>query len=255
MIVFSTLQSMAQVDTTPVTDSLPPYINKDFSTYSSSFQFSMGQNLTVGDYGDSKTPFSDGFATSYHYKQLSLNAKYSQNIKKNYGFEVGAEFFRNAFDWQKFGEAYLENTGDSMRASDFYYEHISLFGGVNYNKTIKKLMFSIGSGVGALYTSPIRGNADGVGLSVTDFTPNNSNGYKGGSMIIKNTIMPMFYAGVSMKFYLGDEFYIVANSHYTYSLFKIKVIEETHRIERRDYLDKTLTINNISLTLGLGTLF
>ena len=255
MIVFSTLQSMAQVDTTPVTDSLPPYINKDFSTYSSSFQFSLGKSLTVGEYGSKKTPFSDGFADYDDIYQLSIQAKYTQKIKKNYGFEFGAEYLRNVFDWQGFDEAYLNTFGDTMSTGVFFYEHLSAFGGVNYNKTIKKLMFSIGSGVGALYTSPIRGNADGVGLSVTDFTPNNSNGYKGGSMIIKNTIMPMFYAGVSMRFYLGDEFYIVANSHYTYSLFKIKVIEETHRIERRDYLDKTLTINNISLTLGLGTLF
>lgn len=249
------LVSNAQTDTSSSVDSLDVYIDKDFSTFKSSLQFTIGQNLTIGDYGDDKTPFSDGFATTYNTYQLSVNAKYTNKIKEDYGFEVGAEFFRNVFDWRGFNDAYLQTTGDSMKTSDFSYEHFSVYAGLNYNLVKNRLMLSVSTGTGILYNITRKAYEEGISVDVIDFTPNGVNGYKGGDLFLIRGFQPLFYAGLNLKYYLGDEFYIVANSHFTYSLQKIRVTEEINSREERDYLNKSIAINNISLSLGVGTLF
>lgn len=249
MSALLSLVGQAQTDTISY-DTSEAYVNKNFSTYSSSFQFSLGQNLTVGSYGNSKTHFSDAYATTYDFFQLSVNALYTKKIKKRYGFEVGAEFFRNNFDWRKFNNSYLETTGDTMSVGMFFYEHLSLFGGANYNFVKGKLMITANAGAGILYNFPVRGDGIvGVTVSRTSI-----DGYRGGNMKIMPGIMPMFYSGLNLKYYLGNEFYIVANSHFTYSLLKINVTEKINFRDEREYLDKTISINNISLSLGVGTL-
>lgn len=248
--------SQAQTDTISY-DTSEVYIQKNFYTYSSSLQFSMGQNLTVGDYGEGETPFSDAFATTYNDFQLSVHAKYSKRIKERYGFEVGAEFFRNVFNFRKFDEAYLQTTGDSMKSRRFTYEHFSIYGGVNYNFASKKVMLSASAGTGILYNFSMRGIKEGVQLDVIDFTPTNGrNEYQGGQMRFIRGVQPLFYAGLNLKYYMGDEFYFVANSHFTYSLMRIRVTENTSfRGVESDYLDKSISVNNISLSIGVGTLF
>lgn len=248
---FLSLVSHAQTDTSESIDSLETYEGKNFSTYSSSLQFSLGKNLTVGDYGGKKTPFTDGFAFTDDVYQISVNAKYTQKIKNNYGFEVGAEYLRNPFDWQSFDKAYLKTFGDSMGSDRFFYKHLSVFAGGNYNLVYKRLMVSASMGTGIIYNLPIRGGGE-VALKTN---PRNIENFKGGTLEIINGFMPLLYSGLNTKYFLGDEFYVVANSHFTYSLYKIRVVEAINSREEREYLNKSLALNNISLSLGVGTLF
>lgn len=229
-------------------------VYKDFSNFTDMLQLSMGQNLTVGQYGRGQVPFYDGYASTYHFMQFSLNVKYSGIIKERIGWSIGAEFFRNVFDFRKFDESYLKTTGDSSKISDFEYEHISVFGGVNYMLLPhKRLLLAVDFGGGLLYNNAFNGD-DGIQIQTVDFTPNGNDSYKGGYIFLDRRVSPLVYSSFNARYYLGDEFYIIAGGHFTYSVLDIRITEQVSFSEQRPYLNTTIPVNNISLTLGLGTL-
>ncbi len=227
---------------------------KDFSNFTDMLQLSMGQNLTVGQYGRGDIPFYDGYASTYHFMQFSLNIKYSRVIKERIGWSIGVEFFRNEFDFRKFNKSYLKTTGDSSTIGGFKYEHIGVFGGVNYMLLPhKRFMLAVDFGGGLLYNNAFNGDA-GVEIKTVDFTPNGNDSYKGGFIFLDRRASPLIYTSFNARYYLGDEFYIIAGGHFTYSVLDIRITEQVSFSEQRPYLNTTIPVNNISLTLGLGTL-
>ena len=232
----------AQTDTNEV------YIAKDFTTYTSFLQFGVGNNVPIGAYGSSKHPFKSSFATSTLSKGFCASALYSQKVKQRYGFEVGAAFIRNGNKWQDFEEAYQKEIGDTATIGIFLYEHLSVYGGANYNISNKYFLFTASIGLGALYTK----NLGEYGVSIRTSGTN----YSGGRMYIPNSIMPMFYSSVSLKYYLGNEFFIVGNCDFTYSFYHIEVTErKSWDIPETTYLKRNLTITNLACSIGVGTLF
>lgn len=245
--VLTVLVGTAQTDTTEV------YVSKNFSNYKSIIQFSLGWNIPVGSYWAAKQPYSSAFASSnIQDKKLNLNAKYSRRLKSNYGYEIGVEFIRNSFDWRRFSDNYLEATGDSVNTAlgVFLYEHLSFYGGMNYNYSYKRFMATANIGGGILYNFPIPKNG-----SVTVPIPRSSfQSWGEGPMTIVKGFVPMFYAGLNLKYYLGDEYYFVVNSQFTYSMLKINIQEKFVGDVQREYLEQYVSINNIGLTIGLGTI-
>lgn len=238
----------AQTDTNEV------YIAKDFTNYTSFLQFSLGNNLPIGAYGNSKHPFESSFATSALSRGFCVSALYSQKVKQRYGFEVGAAFIRNGNKWQDFEEAYQREIGDAARMGIFLYEHLSLYGGANYNISNKDFLLTASIGLGILYTKDLGKDGEGVRVSISKGV-GTTNTFKGGSLYIPKSYMPMFYSGVSFKYNLGNEFFITGNCDFTYSLYRIEIIEEGWRIPRTTYLKRNLTITNLAFTIGLGTMF
>ena len=232
----------AQTDTNEV------YIAKDFTNYTSFLQFGVGNNVPIGAYGSSKHPFRSSFATSALSRGFCVSALYSQKVKQRYGFEVGATFIRNGNKWRDFEEAYQKKIGGTATIGIFLYEHLSLYGGANYNISNKEFLFTASIGLGALYTK----NLGEYGVNISTSGTN----YSGGSMYIPNSIMPMFYGSVSLKYYLSNEFFIVGNCDFIYSLYRIEVTERKGwDIPEATYLKRNLTITNLAFTIGLGTLF
>lgn len=239
----------AQIDTNEV------YIAKDFTNYTSFLQFSLGNNLPIGAYGNSKHPFESSFASASSPAGFCISALYSQKVKNHYGFEVGIGFFRNRFKPSDFATAYSKETGDSVGAVNaFLYEHFNVYGGANYNISNKDFLLTASIGLGALYTKNLGKDREGESISISKGV-GTTNTFKGGSLYIPKSYMPMFYSGVSFKYNLGNEFFITGNCDFTYSLYRIEIIEEGWRIPRTTYLKRNLTITNLAFTLGLGTMF
>ncbi len=238
----------AQTDTNEV------YIAKDFTNYTSLLYLSLGSNVPIGAYGSSKHPFKSSFASSAEPTGICVNAKYVQKVRNHYGFEVGIGFFRNRFKDRDFRNAYLKEIGDTIGTNAFLYEHFSVFGGGNYSIAYKDFLLTANMGLGVLYTKKLGKYGEGEGLTI-DKGVGTTNTFKGGSLYIPKSFMPMFYSGVSFKYNLGNEFFITGNCDFTYSLYRIEIIEEGWRIPKRSYLKTNLSITNLAFSIGLGTLF
>lgn len=240
----------AQTDTNEV------YIAKDFTTYTSFLQFSLGNNLPIGAYGSSKHPFNSSFASAAEPTGICVNAKYVQKLKNHFGLEVGIGFFRNRFKPKDFAIAYIKETGDSVGpVNPFLYEHFNVFFGGNYNIAFKDFLLSANIGMGVLYTKRLGKDGEGEGVSISKGVNSSANSFKGGSLYIPKSYMPMFYSGVAFKYNLGNEFFITGNCDFIYSLYRIELIEEGWRIPRTTYLKTNLSITNLACSVGLGTLF
>lgn len=246
-ILFSLLGS-AQTDS--ITE---PYIPKDFSNYNSILQLSLGGNIPVGNYKIAKEPYASTYASgSIKHRVFNLNVKYSKLYTKGLGWEVGVEFIRNTFDGKRFEDNYLKITGDTVhtRLGVFLYEHLSLYGGTNYSFACKRFMLTANAGVGVLYNFPIPKK----GSATVPLPPSSVSSYGEGNYKIVRGVAPMLYSGLNLKYYLGSEYYIVFNGQFTYSAIKINIEEKFTRDRTEVFLEKFVPVNNIGLTIGLGTI-
>lgn len=241
----------AQTDTSEV------YISKDFTNYSSFLQFGLGNNIPIGAYGNSKHPFKSSFASAAEPTGICVSAKYVQKLKNHFGFEVGIGFFRNRFKPKDFAKAYLKETGDSAGVMNpFLYEHFNVFFGGNYNIAFKDFLLSANIGVGVLYTESLGKYGEGESVSISKGINSSANSFKGGNLYIPRSYMPMYYGGVSFKYNLGNEFFIVGNCDFIYSLYRIEVTEKAGwNKPETTYFKRNLTITNLAFTIGVGTLF
>lgn len=251
LFVFSRLFVCAQADTAA------PYVYKDFITYKAFLQVSVGTNVPVGAYGNDKTPFKSSYASGVLANgSICISAKYAKKIKNRFGFEVGVGFFRNRFNYKDFKDSYLRNMGDTVKDGNYFlYEHLTLGGGGNYSIGNENFLLSTYLGAGVLYTKSLGKYGEGEGLQISRATGNNSN-YGGGGVYIPKSYMPMFYSGVSVKYNLGDEFFLVGNCDFVYSFYRFELTERAGlgRPETT-YLKRNLTITNLSFSIGVGTMF